>query len=163
MHSWRALLLPYLDGALAKQYDFSEPWDGPHNRRLITQMPDALRCPSDKDAPPGTTNYAAVVGDLTAWPYDASITLEDFHDGLSNTVVIVEVSGLNIPWTCPRDLDFDLLDFVVGSDYGVKSNHKGGTVVLLGDGSTAYLPTTYQPDALRSLLTKDGGESVRLP
>lgn len=34
MHSWR-VLLPYLEQeALYDQYDFSEPWDGPNNRKL---------------------------------------------------------------------------------------------------------------------------------
>jgi hypothetical protein len=165
MHSWRALLLPYFGGALARQYNFDEPWDGPHNRTLIGQMPDALRCPNDKDAPAGTTNYVAVTGERTAWPYDKSRTHQEFSDGLSHTAVVVEVTGLNIPWTDPRDLDFDLLDFTVGSEttYGVKGNHHGGASVLLGDGAVAYLPPTSPPDLLRSLLTIAGGETVRMP
>ena len=33
MHSWRVLILPYLDyDDLYKAYDFSEPWDGPKNK-----------------------------------------------------------------------------------------------------------------------------------
>ena len=36
MHSWRVLLLPYLDRSdLYKAYDFTEPWDGPNNRKLL--------------------------------------------------------------------------------------------------------------------------------
>jgi hypothetical protein len=32
MHSWRVLLLPFLEmQALYDQYDFNEPWDGPNN------------------------------------------------------------------------------------------------------------------------------------
>jgi hypothetical protein len=35
MHSWRVLLLPYLDcKPLYDAYHFDEPWDGPHNRAL---------------------------------------------------------------------------------------------------------------------------------
>ena len=36
MHSWRVLILPYLDrNALYKAYNFSEPWDGPNNKKLL--------------------------------------------------------------------------------------------------------------------------------
>src|SRR6478735_1777869 len=35
MHSWRVLLLPYLEQkALHRQYRFDEPWDGPNNLKL---------------------------------------------------------------------------------------------------------------------------------
>jgi hypothetical protein len=165
MHSWRVLLLPYFDGELARQYDLNEPWDGPHNLALIDRMPGALRCPSDHDAAVGTTNYVAVIGDQTAWPYDKSRTHEEMTDGVSHTAIVVEVTGLNVPWTAPRDIDFDLLDFTVGSksDYGVKSMHPSGAVVLLGDGSTTTVPVTSPPDLLRSLLTVAGGEHIQLP
>ena len=35
MHSWRVLILPYLDyDSLYKQYDFKEPWNGPKNKQF---------------------------------------------------------------------------------------------------------------------------------
>lgn len=41
MHSWRVLILPYLDGGgfVYDQYDFGEPWDGPNNIKLLDHMP----------------------------------------------------------------------------------------------------------------------------
>ncbi len=71
MHSWRVLILPYLESAqaqaVASQYRFDEPWDGPHNRKLAGKMPDLYRCPN---SPPNsvTTSYVAVVGPGTTWP-----------------------------------------------------------------------------------------------
>ncbi len=36
MHSWRVLILPFLEyDDLYKQYNFNEPWDGPNNRKLL--------------------------------------------------------------------------------------------------------------------------------
>src|SRR5690349_7550881 len=52
MHSWRVLLLPSMeDEALTKlyeQYNFNEPWNGPHNAKLAAKCPDVFRCPSDE-------------------------------------------------------------------------------------------------------------------
>src|SRR5215469_2943912 len=63
MHSWRALLLPYLDKTLAIQYRLDEPWDGPHNRTLHARMPAVFRCPADRSpAANGVTNYVVVSG-----------------------------------------------------------------------------------------------------
>jgi hypothetical protein len=40
MHSWRVLILPYIEEReLYKQYKSDEPWDGPSNRKLASRMP----------------------------------------------------------------------------------------------------------------------------
>ena len=45
MHSWRVLVLPYLDAQdTYDQYDFSEPWNGPNNSKLHDKMPSAFTC-----------------------------------------------------------------------------------------------------------------------
>ena len=55
-HSWRALILPYLEPELAEQYRFDEPWNGPHNQSLLAYAPDVYR--SDRDeAPANAVNY----------------------------------------------------------------------------------------------------------
>ena len=46
MHSWRVLILPFLDQqSLYNQYDFREPWDGPHNIKLLDKHALLLRLP----------------------------------------------------------------------------------------------------------------------
>ncbi len=48
IHSWRVLILPFIEQqGLYQQYEFAEPWDGPNNRRLLSQIPSLYRCPSD--------------------------------------------------------------------------------------------------------------------
>ena len=40
MHSWRVLILPYIEERnLYDKYDFTEPWDGPNNSKLLADMP----------------------------------------------------------------------------------------------------------------------------
>ena len=39
LHSWRTLILPFLDQArLYNEYRFDEPWDGPNNRKLAGRL-----------------------------------------------------------------------------------------------------------------------------
>ncbi len=43
MHSWRVLLLPYLERrTLYEKYRFDEPWNGPNNRKLALEKPALL-------------------------------------------------------------------------------------------------------------------------
>jgi hypothetical protein len=119
MHSWRVLILPYLDGdkydALYRQYDFNEPWDGPHNRKLLASCPLEYRC---RDALPHrgheqtTTSYVAVVGSNAAWTGSgARISDKELSGKKANTtVVLIEVpAAAGIQWTEPRDLSLDAL------------------------------------------------------
>ena len=62
MHSWRVLILPYLDRPdLYAEYRFDEPWDGPNNIKLLQTMPKTYELPGDKTAPPGYTYYQVFV------------------------------------------------------------------------------------------------------
>jgi hypothetical protein len=65
MHSWRVLILPYMEElALYKAYNFAEPWDGPKNKKLLASCPRCYQCPADPDdyGPVTQTSYVAVVG-----------------------------------------------------------------------------------------------------
>jgi hypothetical protein len=48
MHSWRVLMLPFIDHVqVYDEYDFAEPWDGPHNRKLADRIySDMFHCDS---------------------------------------------------------------------------------------------------------------------
>lgn len=105
MHSWRALILPYMgEEELAAEYDFSEPWNGPHNSRLADLMPRTFHSPSE---PPSTshTNYVVIVGPDTAFPGATSNRMADFTDGLDETILAAEIATLKstgssrVTWT----------------------------------------------------------------
>ena len=87
MHSWRVLILEFLESReLYHQYDFSEPWDGPNNRLLIDQMPRFYVFPGDDSQAASETNYLAVVGEETVWRHDQSTRLEDVKNR-GNTIM----------------------------------------------------------------------------
>ena len=63
MHSWRVLILPYLDQQqLYDQYDFSEPWNGPNNQQLgpPSWPGTAQLCPGAALKPADSTHFPAV-------------------------------------------------------------------------------------------------------
>jgi type II secretory pathway pseudopilin PulG len=83
MHSWRVLILPYLgEKALYDRYNFSEPWNGPNNSKLHSEVSHVFRCPSRRFGQPNTeTTYVAVTGPQTAWPGDKAVSMADLTDG----------------------------------------------------------------------------------
>jgi len=162
MHSWRVLILPYLDEeALYAQYDFNEPWDGPNNRLLAERMPDVFRCPTDPDALTSQTSYLAVTGKGTAMPGSEPVLLRDITDGLSATILVAEARESGVQWTEPVDLDVETMKpFVVNQPGGISSYHPGGANVLLGDGSVQFFNEDTTPETLRGMTTINGGKET---
>ncbi len=118
MHSWRVLILPFLEAnPLYQTYRFDEPWDGPNNSTLATGMPLPYACPSRNNRSSGLTSYVAVIGSQTAWPGSKARKLADFPDGTTRTVIVMEVPAAQIPWMEPRDLDLqEALDLLTSRD-----------------------------------------------
>ena len=166
MHSWRVLLLPYLEqNNLYKQYRFDEPWYGPNNSQLHSTPLKIFCCPSEAAFDATKTNYVAVVGPETAWPGSDRTRSADFKDALANTVLLVEVKNSGIHWMEPRDLDLSQMSPAINAATGpcICSNHKRGANVAFVDASVRFLPDNLPFKTLRALLTRSGGETVNLP
>jgi prepilin-type processing-associated H-X9-DG protein len=169
IHSWRVMLLPFFESdemkRTYKQYDMSEPWNGPHNRRLASQIPYVYRCPSSQ-APHDDTSYVAIVGDETGWPTSRPINVREFSDGLSNTIAIVEVANAGIHWMEPRDLTLEQASVGIGpseTKEHIWSPHRDGANCLFFDSSVHFLSNEISPTLLRALLTANGGEVAEPP
>jgi len=114
MHSWRVLVLPYLEQEdIYKKYNFAESWDSPNNRKLLSpKFPfyNLFQCPTQKaDASESTAvNYVAVVGKNTAWRSDKSVTLNSLTpEEASKTILVIETADSGIQWNEPRDFCVD--------------------------------------------------------
>jgi hypothetical protein len=112
MHSWRVLILPFLDEQiLYDQYDFSEPWDSPKNlevwkaRRGRETAPFA--CPADQESNEnGRTSYVAVIGKNTLWPGTRGPDLNQLRDA-GDKILFIEIPHSDIRWTEPRDVTLE--------------------------------------------------------
>jgi hypothetical protein len=163
MHSWRVLILPFIEERpLYDKYDLNEPWDGPHNRLLAKLTPAIFRCPEDAKNPAGVTNYVAVVGPETIWQPDHSTRFADITDGSSYTIAVIEASGAGINWMEPRDLPFSALDQGINPKQGegVSSHHPGAVVAMFADGHTQTIQEDISLETLKALFTKAGGEKI---
>jgi hypothetical protein len=163
--SWRVALLPYLEqDALYRQYRFDEPWDGPHNKLLIEQMPAVYSASGHDGTPPSRSksSYFVFAGPATALGSpsapggkNSDATLAQITDGVSNTILVVEAQR-DIPWTKPDDIPFDL----DGQIPPLGGNWPDGFHVLMGDGSVRFVKSQVDPMTLKALITRAGGEAI---
>jgi len=166
MHSWRVLILPYLDRQdLYDKYDFSEPWDGPNNSKLHNDWMYSFGCPDEQPPTSSTdTSYVVVVGPNTMFPGAKAVTWRDVPDGDANTLMVVEVANSGIHWMEPRDLDITQMPLTVNppKGKGVSSNHPDGPHAIFADGHVKLLDDGVTPKQLKAMLTRDGGEEVEV-
>lgn len=174
MHSWRALLLPFIEeNNLYKQYNFNEPWNGPNNHKLSKERICGLNCPSCNNPDKTITNYVAVTGPGTIWAGDKGTRIEDITDGTSKTILLVEMADSDIGWMEPRDVT--LAEALGKSGDGVttvpNSNHctedsyffKGMPLpghIVMADGSVRCLCKRPSAKDLAALLSINEGETV---
>ncbi len=172
MHSWRVLILPFLEDGqfLYSQYRFNEPWNSPHNRALAAQMPRVYRCLSLDSPRDSETSYAMIVGPHTISDGPTARTHSAIKDGLANTIMVVEATEAHINWLEPRDLDVKKMQFRIRGDSSpgsskneISSPHSNGANVLFCDGSVRFLSSGIDPKRLEAMTTIDGGEAVSLP
>jgi hypothetical protein len=166
MHSWRVLILPFLDKApLYNSYRFDEPWDGPHNARLADQAASVFQCRAgitEPDAPTNSTSYVAVIGPRTGWPGAESVRISDITDRTAETLHVVEIANSGIHWMEPRDLHVTQMARVINpaAGMGISSPHVGGAHVLAVDGSVRFVSETTPEETIRRLIERDDGETI---
>jgi hypothetical protein len=157
--SWRVHVLPYIEQqALYEQFKLDEPWDSPHNRALIAQMPQVYQNPN-LPLEAGKTNYLAVVGEPCIMDgTDKGKGLPHVTDGTSNTIMLVEAAPSEaVEWTKPDDLEFDASNPTAGLG-GVRP---GGWNAGFADGSVQMIADTIDPAQLKAFFTRAGGEIVQ--
>jgi hypothetical protein len=153
-HSWRVEVLPFLEQKeLYDQYRKTEPWDGPHNKKLLEKMPAVFRDPS-ADATSTNSCYFALTGNGTVSSNEEGTQIRDITDGTSNTILLVEAKR-EIPWTKPEDIPYD----PEKKTPQVGGFQEGIFLTAFCDGSVRAIAHSVNEQTLRSLITISDGRA----
>ena len=157
LHSWRTLILPYLDEqALYEAIDLSKSWNDPANANAFNTELLVYRCPSASTQPNQTT-YMAIVGSNSCFRRGLPRLFADITDGTSSTLMLIEVpSESAVPWMSPQDTDER---FVLGFGPASDLPHTGGTQAAFADGSIRFLEATMPSDARRAMISIAGDDN----
>ena len=139
--SWRVHLLPYLEqGELYRQFKLDEPWDSPHNRKLIERMPGVYQSPSVPSA--RETVYQVLVGPGTLYEQRTPPTLDEIVEsaGAGLAVLAVETDADRaVVWTKPDDLPMPAADQVPAGLGGLRPGNV--FLAVFSNGQTTRLST----------------------
>ncbi|MCA8992264.1 MAG: DUF1559 domain-containing protein [Planctomycetaceae bacterium] len=158
LHSWRTLLLPFVDQApLYDTIDLPKPWDDPINAEALGTVVRIYQCPGAK-LKGNLTTYAALVGEDHFLHPERSREISEMEDGTSDTIAVVEVRPQEaFPWMQPRDED---VSFFQDLNPKAEFAHVGGTHVLLADGAVRFLSNETPRETTAALATIAGGDEV---
>lgn len=175
MHSWRVLILPYLDQQeLFNEYDMSQPWDSPSNIELTSRMPAVYRSASSQ-AYGSEAAYFLITGPGTLFPPAPSsspagtfrpLSPRAITDDPSQTLLVVEAStstsNFYPSWLEPRDLDVTSMQGLIGTSPGreIGGIHSDGAVVATIDGRSHFLSDQTPPSTVMALISVSGGEPL---
>jgi uncharacterized protein (TIGR03067 family) len=149
---------------LWKEFNFSEPWDSPHNKKLLRRMPPLYGAPGDPEAAQGMTRFRGFFGRASAFfgpgpqttPEPLGRKLEaGFPDGPGSTILVVE-AGEAVPWTKPDDFPYDPAQPLPKLGWFSKD----GFHAAFGDCTVKFLPTRVNERSLRAAITPAGGETI---
>ena len=166
LHSWRTMLLPFLECEdMYGKIKFGEPWNSDYNRQFHDQMPKAFSCWNglkyfrrDKESKEKwkttMTAYQVVVGHETLFPGSECRTLNDVTRKQSETIMVVE-STVGVCWMAPLDLPVEALEHGVipakSGIFGIGSYHDGGVYVVMVDGSAVFILNSKSSEDVRVL------------
>ncbi|MGL6197248.1 MAG: DUF1559 domain-containing protein [Thermoguttaceae bacterium] len=169
IHSWRVLILPYLnEQSLYDEIKLDEPWDSEYNKQFHDREVSVFTCPEcnvTNELLIGTTSmlnlerqdtnqfrldfskqkyqcgYSFIVGTKIESNNNETCSSEVSH--WPNPVILVERS-LPINWMDPtQEILYSKAKNGVNRDiYGVGSGHKGGCNIGLADGSVLFMKNT---------------------
>lgn len=154
--SWRVAILPYLEHEeLYNKFKLDEPWDSPANIALLPNMPMMYDDFPPKPRAPNTTTFRVFVGPGTAFEGPGGISLKDFPDGTSNTLLVVEAAEA-VPWTKPAEIAYSA-ECSLPQLGGRFTKH---FMVGFADGSVVRIQQTVSEARLRAAITRNGGEKI---
>ncbi len=157
-HGWATSILPFVDQAqLYNRVDFDQPWNAPDNTELFKlELPVYLNPNIDEKVSPEGMGLSHYVGNELVMKTNSGIGIRDITDGTSNTILAFEVGENFKPWGDPTNIASPADRMKSGN---IKA-FRGGSHVLLGDGSVRFVSENIDPAILKKLETPGGGEFI---
>ncbi len=158
LHSWRTLILPYLDEqALYDRIDLTKPWNDPANAAVYQVNLPFYQCPTP-DLPANHTTYLGLVGVNCYFHPHRGRQLSELKDGPSETAAVIEAAPKHaVHWMAPQDADGR---YLLELPEEPPLPHQGGTHLLLADGSVRYISPEVSPGSRLALSTIAGQDKV---
>jgi type II secretory pathway pseudopilin PulG len=156
LHSWRTLILPYLEQqALYDKIDLSKPWDDPANRAAYETRISVYQCPA-ADVSGYLTTYLAVVSPNSCLQAAAPRKLSEITDGCAQTLMVMEVDAQHaVHWMSPTDASEQM---ILSFGQSGRLSHVGGAQAAMVDGSIRFLSNDTKPATLRALISVAGND-----
>jgi prepilin-type processing-associated H-X9-DG protein len=160
LHSWRTLILPYLDQTpLYERIDLSKPWDDPANAEFLKIRLGVYACPSS-DGTENHTGYIAIVSPSSCLQPTHPRKIAEITDGTSNTLMVIEVATPHeVPWMAPQDADESMF---LGYAPETKLHHSGGGHALFADGSVNFISVDTSAEERRAMISVADGDNHTL-
>lgn len=158
LHSWRTLILPYLDHQQTyDKVDFSKPWDDPANDEARQTIITAYVCPTFKKSI--NTSYLAVVTEDSFFHATRGAKLTEVTDDPDQTVAIIEVDHeKSVEWMKPSDADESLVKLILIEP---QLNHPAGSNIALANGGVRFTPhKVLRKEQVHALITASGNDEV---
>ncbi|MHC5542478.1 DUF1559 family PulG-like putative transporter [Singulisphaera rosea] len=157
LHSWRTLILPYLDATeLYQSIDLTKPWNDPANAKAFESAVSVYHCPESR-GPHNTTTYLASTGPNGCLSPGKPRPLAEITDPHRSTLMVIEAGEENvIPWMAPVDADDSL---VLSLGPTTKLHHPGITNACFVDGHVRSLKVDTPPRERRALVSIAGNDN----
>ncbi|NOZ40219.1 MAG: DUF1559 domain-containing protein [Planctomycetes bacterium] len=176
--AWSAFLLPQLEQqTLYDRLDLTKAFDAAENAEGAATVLSVYLCPTSvRDEPlvegRGPCDYGGIYGERITTPnnppkgimvYDQAFSFAEITDGASHTLIIAEDTRWpEGQWINGRNV-FDQA-FAINAapkiENDIRSDHPGGALGLLADGSAHFLRESLELKVLAAICTRAGGEIV---
>ena len=153
--SWRVEILPMMEyGKIYDSLNKDEPWNSPHNAKILNYKLPEFFCPRDTNKDDLSTSYIAIIGPGTAWREDGPVKLSDLPDGGKLTIMAVEVVDSGVHCAEPRDITVDeaLEGLKTGKGLRISTVHNNRINILFANAAVCPLPARMPISLWKKLL-----------
>jgi hypothetical protein len=162
--SWRVAILPYVEeDNLYREFYLDEPWDSPHNIRLLDKMPHVYGSPGEQPPQSNMTFYRVFLGPGTPFERDGMSSKRELLFPTSERILIID-AGEAVPWTKPDELEYrpdaplpPLGGILRSNSWLDRQRDKKDLIqAAMMDGSVRRFERNFDEAELRALIVRDG-------